>query len=296
MISDYSAFDINQILSELEKRNVSISFEKIDQLYEAFEDIFPILLNAKARSKKYFTALINETCYDSDSFEIKKTSKYNPYSDAGVVFDENDRTNIQHLTQFLQSYRSLENTYFFEASNTFGTTFTSDMKYILHSEYNLNYVSLHTFDNNELEKFINYMPKFLESCPEKMEDIKSYDIGMASVTVNPDHTPKKFNFFISKKNFCELNIDYEDKEKIQTIINSECFTPIIKVGFYFIGPEQYKWSVVLGMDKMKEISEELIINDELKKYIKNSERSTFIYEMVWDDKILQEKNILCQEA
>ena len=123
---EYSAFDISKILDELEKKNIVLSFEKVEDLYEGFENIFPFLLDAKARSRKYFKSLLDVTCYDCDTAEIKMVSRHNPYSDAGVIFDDGNRKDIENMVQFLEHFSSLKNTYFFESSNTFGASFTPD--------------------------------------------------------------------------------------------------------------------------------------------------------------------------
>ena len=290
---EYSAFDISKILDELEKKNIVLSFEKVEDLYEGFENIFPFLLDAKARSRKYFKSLLDVTCYDCDTAEIKMVSRHNPYSDAGVIFDDGNRKDIENMVQFLEHFSSLKNTYFFESSNTFGASFTPDMEYNLHTEYNLNYVPLNIFSDIELKKYINFMPKLNEFCSEEIDIFRSYDIGMSSITVNPDNTPKKFDFYITVENFLKWNLDYLDKEWLETLLKDFRFNKIIKIGFYFIGKEQNNWSISIGFDGF---INKLDMHDSLKEKVKNEEQSKISYQIIWEDRKIVEKNIIFSRA
>jgi hypothetical protein len=286
---EYSAFDVSKIIDCLEKRNITLSFEKVEDLYQGFEDIFPVLLDAKARSRKYFQALINTTCYDSETAEIKNVSRHNPYSDAGVIFDDQNRKDIENMIQFLEYFPSLKNTYFFESSNIFGSSFTPNMEYILHTEYNLNYIPLNIFSDVDLKKYVNFIPKLYEFCSEKIDDIRKYDIGVASIIVNPDSTPKKFNFYISVENFLKWNLSYDHKEELEKLFNDFRFNKIMKIGFYFVGEEQNKWSISLGFDGL---INNMNVNDLLKDKIKNEEQSKIVYEITLEDTKILEKNII----
>ena len=291
MTFDYSAFDVNAIISKLRRRNITLSFEQIEQLYSAFDDIFPILLECKAQSKRFFEPRAQIIYYDCDDSEIVKLANYNPYYDAGMLFEERDRNNVQCIINFLNYFDSLQNLYFIDAPNLFGTYFTGDMQYILQTEYNLNHINMNIFNESDLKEFVAYMPKFLKCCEDKIDTIKLCNLGITSVVVTPDHKPIKFNFSILKENLFKLIGD--DKKEIQSIIQKVEINPMVKVGFYFIGSEQNKFSI--QFNNVKKIIEDLNITEELKKIINDKQDCDLAYEIVWNKDEIEERNLLLYE-
>lgn len=291
MTFDYSPFDINAIITKLRRRNITLSFEKIEELYLAFDDIFPILLESKAQSKKFLEPRSQVIYYNCDNSQIVKIANYNPYYDAGMLFQERDKINMQHIINFLNYFDSLQNLYFIDAPNMFGTYFTPDMEYVLQTEYNFNYVNTNIFTESDLRQFIAYMPKFLEFCKDEVSNIKLCNIGMISVVVTPDHKPKKFNFSIPKQNISELI----DKEEIRSIIENTDTDPLAKIGFYFVGSEQNKWSI--QFNNVEKIIEDLNITEELKERIQDKTNCNVAYEIIWNGDEIEERNLLvCDET
>jgi hypothetical protein len=291
MTSNYSAFDVSKIISILRRRNISVSFEEVEQLYRAFDDIFPILLESKAESKKFFEPRAQITYYNCDNSEIVKLANYNPYYDAGMLFEERDKVNMQHIINFLNYFDSLQNLYFIDAPNVFGTHFTADMEHVLHTEYNLNYVNMNIFTESDLKQFVAYMPKFLEFCQDDGMNIKSSNVGIISVVVTPDHKPKKFNFSIPAQNVSRL-IGNKEKE-IESIIKILNIDSMVKIGFYFIGSDQNKLSI--QFNDVEKIIEDLNITEELKETIKYKKDCGIAYELIWNGDSIEERNLLLYE-
>lgn len=291
MKSNYSVFDVNKIMSKLRRRNITLSFEKVEELYLAFDDIFPILLESKAQSKKFLEPRAQVTYYNCDNSEIIKVANYNPYYDAGMLFEERDKINMQHIINFLNYFDSLQNLYFIDAPNMFGTYFTPDMEYVLQTEYNFNYVNTNIFTESDLRDFVAYMPKFVEFCQDEILNVKLCDLGIISVVVTPDHKPVKFNFSIPNQNISRLI--GKTQEEIDLIIQNTNIDPAAKIGFYFIGSEQNKWSI--QFNNVENMIEELNITEELKEIIKDKKDCAIAYEMIWNGDELEERNLLLYE-
>jgi len=283
---DYSAFDIDQIISAIQKNNVSISFEKIEDLQQTFEEILPMMINVKARSKKYFTPLVRMVKYDCKSGKIISFLNYNSYSDAGIMFDEKNREDIENISQFLNTYPSLNKTYFFDVSNVFGTCIDFNQKHIMYSEYNINYIPLKIFNYQEIEKFVSYMP-LLEKL--KIDDIKLSNLGITNFVVDADGSPKKLEFVISKKDIFNLKIfdNYENIEEINNLILNDKCAEDCKIGFYFVGKEQNKVSLSLNVFDTSIVKHSLNFDNTV---------TNFLYEICWENEKIFETSILNLET
>jgi len=278
---DYSAFDLDQIISVVQKNNVSISFEKIENLQQTLEEMLPMMINVKARSKKYFTPLARMVKRNCENGKILSFSNYNSYSDAGIMFDEKNRKDMENILQFLNAYSSLHEMYFFDISNVFGTCIDFNQKHIMYSEYNINYIPLKIFNYQEIQKFVSYMP-LLEKL--KIDDIKLSNLGITNFVVDVDGSPKKLEFVISKKDILNLKIfdDYENIEEINNLIlNDECAEDC-KIGFYFVGKEQNKVSLSLN-----------IFDTNILKYKLNFDHTVtnVLYEICWENGKILDTNI-----
>lgn len=279
---EYSAFDLDQIISLLQKNNITLSFENIDNFQQSLEEILPIMIAAKARSKKHFiplTRVFNYSCVDGS---LKSISNYNSYSDAGVMFDKKNRTDIENISQFLNSYNSLYKTYFFDVSNVFGTVITPDEKHIIHSEYGINCLPLKIFTIDELQKFVSYIP-ILQFNNLQYTELSELDI--INFIVNADETPQKIECVLSKQHISKLDIfkNYENNDKIEKLVlNSveDC-----KIGFYFVGEDQNKISLLFN------ISDKSLIQDELKNIDLPDNTQNILYELCWENGQLIETTI-----
>ena len=276
---DYSAFDIEQIIDVMQKNKVDLSFEKLEDLQQTFEEILPILLNAKARSKKYFNPYVRVLNYDYETEELNLICNYNTYADSGVMFDDNNRNHLTNINQFLRSYTLLNESYFFDSLNVFGTSIDAKQESIIYHEYGINYIPLKIFHLEELRKFVGYMP-----CLQKIdiEKIQSCNLTLTNFVVNTDGTPKKLEFAINKKNIFELQIfdEYESNEEICNIIANPSCDDACKIGFYFTGKEQNKISLLFN----------LIDSNILEKKF-NDDAENILYEITWQDKNVLQRTI-----
>ena len=276
---DYSAFDIEQIIDVMQKNKVDLSFEKLENLQQTFEEILPILLNAKARSKKYFNPYVRVLNYDYETEELNLICNYNTYADSGVMFDDNNRNHLTNINQFLRSYTLLNESYFFDSLNVFGTSIDAKQESIVYHEYGINYIPLKIFHLEELRKFVGYMPCLQKIDIEKIQDC---NLTLTNFVVNTDGTPKKLEFVITKKNIFELQIfdEYESNEEICNIIANPSCDDACKIGFYFTGKEQNKISLLFN----------LIDSNILEKKF-NDDAENILYEITWQDKNVLQRTI-----
>lgn len=281
---EYSAFDLDQIISLVQKNNITLSFENIDNFQQLLEEILPIILDAKARSKKHFaplTAIFKHSC---ENGELKSISNYNSYSDAGIMFDQKNRMDIENISQFLNSYNSLQKTYFFDVSNLFGTVITPDKKHIIHSEYNINYLPLKIFTEDELMRFISYIP-ILQSTDISV--IQSCDLGIANFVVNADGSPQKIECIVSKNDIMKLKIfdNYQKCDKLNELIEHSNSSDDCKIGFYFVGEEQNKLTLLFN------IFDKTVILPELKNIDFSDNIENILYELSWHNGELEETTV-----
>lgn len=276
---DYSAFDIEQIVSVMQKNKVDISFEKLEDLQQMFEEILPILLNAKARSKKYFNPYVRVLNYDYETKKLNLICNYNTYADSGVMFDDKNRDDITNINDFLNSYTLLGQSYLFDSLNVFGTSIDSEQESILYHEYSINYIPLNLFTLKELERFVSYMP-----CLQKIDikKIQSCNLTITNFVINTDGTPKKLEFSIPKENVSELQIfdEYDSSKEIYDIIANPSCDDACKIGFYFTGKEQDKISLLFN----------LIDQNILEKKF-NNDAENVLYEITWQDKKVLQRTV-----
>jgi hypothetical protein len=279
---EYSAFDLDQIISLLQKNNITLSFENIDNFQQSLEEILPIMIAARARFKKHFTPWVRVFNYSCVNGSLKSISNYNCYSDAGIMFDEKNKTDIENISKFLSSYRSLYETYFFDISNVFATVITPDEKHIIHSEYSVNYLPLKIFTIDELQRFVSYIPILQFN---NLQYTELSELNIVNFIVNADETPQKIECVLSKQHISKLDIfkNYENNDKIEKLVlNSaeDC-----KIGFYFVGENQNKISLLFN------ISDKSLIQDELKNIDLPDNTQNILYKLCWENGKLIETTI-----
>lgn len=281
---EYSAFDLDQIISLVQKNNITLSFEKIDDFQQLLEEILPIILDVKARSKKYFAPLTTVLKYSCGDGNLKSISNYNSYSDAGIMFDQKNRIDIENISQFLNSYFSLQKTYLFDVSNVFGTVISPDKKHITHSEYSINYLPLKIFTSDELLRFISYIPLLQSS---DIDVIQSCNLGITNFVVNADGAPQKIECIISKNDIAKLKIfeEYQSNDKIVELIANSNSSEDCKIGFYFVGEEQNKITLLFS------ITNKNFISTELKNINLPDDIENILYELCWENGSIIETNV-----
>lgn len=128
------------------------------------------------------------------------------------------------------------------------------------------------FTSDELQRFANYIP-ILQSSAELSE------LDIVNFIVNADETPQKIECVLPKQHIDKLSIfqNYEDVDKLKKLILNPNCSEDCKIGFYFVGRDQNKISLLFN------ILDKSLIQEELKNIDLPNNLENILYELCWDN-------------